>query len=124
MVSSLRQLLDRIAARIDENARAIARTQRKLVARLDHHSAHRRVGRERVVRNLILKRAMHSRHEYRDFRGPTSDVRENTLAPNVHSVARAVIMEPGILSQYLCREVHRGTPLDFARDRIDIIARI
>lgn len=50
---------------------------------------------ERVVRNLILKRAMHSRDEYRDFRGSSdrNDAHENTLVPNVHSDARAVIME-------------------------------
>jgi len=38
---------------------------------------------------------MHSRDEYRDFRGPsdTNDAHENTLVRNVHSVVRAVIME-------------------------------
>lgn len=60
--SSLRY--DGIAAKIDENARAIADTA-KTCCTFDHRITD--IGRTRV-RNLILKRLMHSRDRYRDFR--------------------------------------------------------
>lgn len=67
---------------------------------------------------------MHSRDEYRDFRGSSdrNDAHENTLVPNVHSDARAVIME---LEFYLniyvkrCAVHHR-----IAWECIDIAAQI
>jgi len=67
---------------------------------------------------------MHSRDEYRDFRGlnGTNDAHENTLVRNVHSIARAVIME---LEFYLNIYVERSAAHHrIACEHIDTIAQI
>jgi len=76
------------------------------------------------VRNLILKRAMHSHEEYCDSRGRHEQRRnENTLVSNAHSVARAITMELEIYLNIYIEDWHAVTS-DCVCGRIGIIPRI